>query len=309
MKETRVFDGDIKIFSPRYSGKSTFLAALANHYYFSPDKRPILSIQAGNASGEHLIEMARDILLNEAMLPPMADIDSYYLSITSEVTLIKKQPISMKGISKLAPYVQNIVELRAYYTPYAGEWFEMLKTSGDSLTPSIEYIFDDLAAANQVIFLFDSTSSRLDDQYAQAVSALSNQLYKRRNSADDEKRYAIVFSKMDLFPGFSGLSDLDHLNSSIKIKFPKLFFEFQKWSRHENCSFRYFACSAFGMIGNPPIPNAVRATNVGSDVDAGCGWVIRKPEFWQPSGLVSPIYWLLSGDKDDPILLDYPSFS
>lgn len=294
MKSTKVFDGDIKIFGPRYSGKLRFLAALAAHHYF-PGKRPILSIQA-NDSGQHLTKMAVDILLNEAKLPP----PSFYYGIRPPAFFITSETIL------------RIVELRASYDlcVKAEEWFEIQKAGGDSLNSSIdEYILDDLAVSDQVIFLFDSTSFQRDDQYAQAVSVLRNQLYERRSLPNVKRRYAIIFSKMDLFPGFSRLSDLRSLNSFIKVKFPKLFFEFQKWSRHENCSFRYFACSAFGMMGHPPIRNAVRATNVGSDVDAGCGWVIRKPDFWQPSGLVSPIYWLLSGEKDDPILLDYPSFS
>ena len=57
---------------------------------------------------------------------------------------------------------------------------------------------------------------------------------------------------MDLAPGFFYLPDLDNFTT---IKFPRLFYEMQKWSQDWNCSICYFACSAFGMVGNPPKPN------------------------------------------------------
>ena len=290
----KIYSGDIKIFGPRPSGKFTFLVALACHRNSSPYS-PVLSVQSEGRDSEYLIGMGRDLLEHGFALPaiPMEEINSYCLSITLK-----------SSFNIISVFHKGLIKLVASYTPYAGEWFEVLKTSGE-WDSDLDYVFDDLASANQVIFLFDSTSSQRDTEYAQAISVLRDELSKRSNSPDDKKRYAIVFSKIDLSPEFFYLSDL---NGFIRMKFPKLFSEFQKWSKHGNCSFRYFACSAFGMIGNPPKPNAVRAPDIGSNVDAGCGWALKEPNAWQPFGLVAPIYWLLTG-KDDPRLLYYPLFS
>ena len=281
MKEAKVFNGDIKIFGPRPSGKFTFLVALACLRSPSPGS-PVLSVKSEGGDSEYLIGMGRDILEHGFLLPPirMREINSYCLSITLK-----------SSFNIISVFHKGLIKLVASYTPYAGEWFEVLKTSGD-WDSDLDSVFDDLAAANKVIFLFDSTSSQRDDQYAQAISVLRDELSKHINLSGDNKRYAIVFSKFDQAPGFFYLPDL---NNFVTIKFPRLFSELQKWSQDENFSINYFACSAFGLLENPQRPNA------------GVGG-LKEPNAWRPFGLVTPIYWLLSG-KDDQILFDYPLFN
>jgi hypothetical protein len=281
----KIYNGDIKIFGPRPSGKLTFLVALACFRNSSPNS-PVLSIEE-NEGGNYLKEMGRNIFQMGMMLSPMDCAVSSYLSITLK-----------PSFNILNPFNGQLIKLQACYTAYPGEIFQLLLSSDRWLDfpEMMTQVLSDLGTANQVILMFDSTSSQRDTEYAQAIFVLRDELSKHINLSGNDKRYAIVFSKIDQAPGFFYLPDL---NNFITIKFPRLFFEFQKWSKDGNCSIRYFACSAFGMYGNPPKPNAVGQNSFG---------VLKEPNAWQPFGLVAPIYWLLTG-KDDPRLLDYPLFS
>ncbi|MGB8686361.1 MAG: hypothetical protein WCD53_03345 [Microcoleus sp.] len=281
----KIYNGDIKIFGPRPSGKLTFLVALACFQNSSPNS-PVLSIEE-NEGVNYLKEMGRYLLQMGMMLSPMDCAVSSYLSITLK-----------PSFNILNPFNRQLIKLHACYTAYPGEIFELLLRPDRWLDcpETMTYTFSDLGTANQVILMFDSTSSQRDTEYAQAISVLRDELSKHINLSGNDKRYAIVFSKIDQAPGFFYLPDL---NNFITIKFPRLFSEFQKWSKDGNCSIRYFACSAFGMYGNPPKPNAVGSNSL---------WVLKEPNAWQPFGLVAPIYWLLTG-KDDSRLLDYPLFS
>ena len=63
------------------------------------------------------------------------------------------------------------------------------------------------------------------------------------------------------------------------------------WKRQWGCSVTCFFLSAFGTIGNPPQANC-EVISRGKD---GMSAVIKRPEFWQPFGLIAPIYWLYTG--------------
>ncbi|MCL2934873.1 MAG: hypothetical protein MGG11_22275 [Trichodesmium sp. MAG_R03] len=282
---------DIRIFGPRPSGKLVYLTTLACWPNPSPNS-PVLSVEPLEYKALDLIEMGRDILQNGYLLPPMCDPVSCGLSITLK-----------QSFNILNPFVRRVITLNANYTAYPGEYFEdILMLDHEGFTDFLEYVFDDLAKANQFILMFDSTTSQRDTEYAQAMSILRHELYNRTSLPINNFKFAIVFSKMDLAPGFFYLPDLDNFTT---IKFPRLFYEMQKWSQDWNCSIRYFACSAFGMVGNPPKPNAFRENL--SNIAQGCGWVLKEPDAWRTFGLVAPVYWLLTG-KTDPRLLDYPLF-
>lgn len=284
-REGKIYKGDIKIFGPIPSGKLTFLVALACLQNSSPNS-PVLSIEE-NEGGNYLKEMGRDILQMGMMLPPMDRAVSSYLSITLK-----------QSFNILNPFNRRLIKLQACYTAYPGEFFQLLLRPDRWLDfpEMMTQFFSDLGTANQVILMFDSTSSQRDTEYAQAISVLRDELSKHIILSGNDKRYAIVFSKIDQAPGFFYLPDLSNF---ITIKFSRLFSELQKWSQDGNFSIRYFACSAFGVYGNPQKPNAVGSNSL---------WVLKEPNAWQPFGLVAPIYWLLTG-KNNPKLLDYPLFS
>jgi hypothetical protein len=69
---------------------------------------------------------------------------------------------------------------------------------------------------------------------------------------------------------------------------------FKEWCNDDFCpvSVAYFACSAFGMRGDPAQPNSRDDFSTGK---CGC---IADPSVWQPFGLAAPIYWLATGRND-----------
>jgi len=240
----KIFNGNIIIFGPRPSGKLTFLVALACFRNRIPNS-PVLSIEE-NGEGEYLKEMGKNILQMGEALPPMESAVLHSLSITLK-----------QSFDIFNPFDRRFIKLQAFYTAYPGEYFELLLNPEPWDNCGMIKVIDRLGTANQVILMFDSTSSQRDPEYAQAISVLRDELSKRINLPGNDKRYAIVFSKMDRGPGFFYLPDLDNF---ITIKFPRLFSEFQKWSKDGNSYIRYFACSAFGMVGTPQ--NLMRSAQI-----------------------------------------------
>jgi len=56
---------------------------------------------------------------------------------------------------------------------------------------------------------------------------------------------------------------------------------------------QFYAISTFGVLGhNDPRPN--RIEELGTD---GTKAVLRKPQNWQPYGMLSPLYWLSTGKR------------
>ena len=83
----------------------------------------------------------------------------------------------------------------------------------------------------------------------------------------------------------------------MSLKFPQSQNAFERWSKSWDCKIAYFACSSFGVMGNPPTPNC---QVIHSDA-SGIFGVIKSPLFWKPFGLLAPLYWLHTG-KIDPRL-------
>ncbi|NMF66850.1 hypothetical protein DP113_13290 [Brasilonema octagenarum UFV-E1] len=83
----------------------------------------------------------------------------------------------------------------------------------------------------------------------------------------------------------------------MDLKFPETQKVFEKWSQLWGCKITYFACSSFGVMGQPPRPNF---TFIRTD-ERGTIGVIRNSSQWKPFGLLAPIYWLHTG-KHDPRL-------
>ena len=66
------------------------------------------------------------------------------------------------------------------------------------------------------------------------------------------------------------------------------------WEDNESREVDYFVTSSFGLLGEKyPEPN----TKIIERDKNGSYCIIRKPKLWRSFGLVSPIYWLCTGER------------
>lgn len=132
-----------------------------------------------------------------------------------------------------------------------------------------------------------------DIRIAHILTIWERELNCRVPASDKPKyRIAVMFSCFDrpqVYPY------KNNLNCFICLKFPHTKLVLQNWSNSWGCSVAYFAFSAFGMIGNSDEPNCKMRHEIYGN--------IKNPNMWKPFGLVTPIYWLLTG-KNNPRLLD-----
>ncbi|MEG4595405.1 hypothetical protein QUB00_26870 [Microcoleus sp. F8_C2] len=290
----KVFNGDIRILGPRPSGKMTFLVALACFPNVSDKNNPVFSIELLNEEAQFLAEMGDNILRQGAMLSPMEwpeaplDCPSYHLQI-----IVKPK------FNLINAFTKQDIKLDFSCTAYAGEFFDTLFECPEQQWRSNNYL-NDLATVNQIMLIIDATSSTRDRDYAHAISILEKELNscitsRRTPAYKVNYRVAVVFSKFDQSPAYNYRHNLDEF---ITLKFPKIYSTLEGWRNAWNCSISYFACSAFGVVGNLPKPNAVAGKS-------GSCFCLKEPDVWKPFGLVSPIYWLLTGKKDRRLSYDF----
>ncbi|MFB2969866.1 hypothetical protein ACE1CD_12900 [Aerosakkonema sp. BLCC-F183] len=255
--KTLEIDGKITIFGPRPSGKITFLTTLA--YFFS------------TAESSRLIDYARDILQQGFTLPAPHRIEEYYFSIV------------------LQPQFSAVnVELNCEYCLVPGEFFQhFYKFKNDH--PGAWGSFINEFTSQRLALIIDANSQR-DSDYAKVIASLQQELNAKTTSSERIKyRIAIIFSCFDQPEVWPYRKDLENFTA---FKFSKTRDAIEKWIVNWGCSSAYFACSAFGMIGNTSTPNC-----------HGEYGGIAQPEAWKPFGLVAPIYWLLTGKYEEKFLI------
>lgn len=281
-----IFKGDIRILGPRPSGKFTFIAALASFPNAGENNSPILSIEPLNNEAQRLVQMTQDLMRHGMCFSPM--------HVGSEP--LCRIAITLKSkLNLIALVISYETKLDFFCKPYAGELFDSLNNNTEA-TYINEYL-DDLATVRQIIFLIDSTS-KLDYESAQAIRVLENKLNSRLTSTDKlNYRIAVVFSKFEQPEAWIYRFNLDKFTA---LKFPQVKSTILDWSNSWKCCSKYFACSAYGITGNPPVANTTDISRGKSGTFA----VLKESSAWQPFGLLSPIHWLLTG-KHDRRLDDY----
>ncbi|HBE20773.1 MAG TPA: hypothetical protein DEG17_01040 [Cyanobacteria bacterium UBA11149] len=275
-----IFNGNIRILGPRPSGKLTYLVALASFPHADDKTSPIISIDLLGDETQCLSQMGEHILRNGLGLAPTPP--------GSEG--IYRFLIKLKSRSSIIPgFRSKDTELHFSCSFYAGELFDcLLENKNNDLV--CRYL-DDLASVKQVILLIDTTS-RLDQHCAEVLEVLEKELSQRITATEKQDyRIAIVFSKFDQPQAWIYRENIEQFTA---LKFPQMKSVMENWSQSWSCRTHYFACSAYGMTGNPLVPNAA-CINRG---ETGTFAVLKSPITWNPFGLVSPIYWLLTGKHD-----------
>ncbi|MBR8826667.1 MAG: hypothetical protein DSM107014_01970 [Gomphosphaeria aponina SAG 52.96 = DSM 107014] len=272
--------GDIRIIGGRGSGKTTFMAALA-YWPNSKPNSPIESVQPFDSETQILCEMARNLLENGQPLPPTRQPRLYSLIITLK-------PGWSNPIIKITG--KNL-RLEVSCQDYAGELLTLLRNRLDEQI--VMTYLDDCAAATGILLLVDGSSHKLDQEYSQALENMKRELdyrFSSNNRNKREYRLAWVFSKAEQGGVWSHRNNIENFAG---LKFPKTKKVLSQWRKDWNCQTASFFCSAFGFMGNNR-PN-VKVINRGQE---GVSAVIEQARYWQPVGLIEPIYWLHTGRGD-----------
>jgi serine/threonine protein kinase len=286
--------GEIRIIGDRGVGKTTYMATLACLPNVAPNS-PIQEIQPLNVETYNLINRAKDILEQGMALAPTAphtdadDLPLYNLEIILKPRFL---------LNPIAAITGRNIRIQVSCREYPGELItDLLYRHRDNYLFS-NYL-DDCVSVSKLLLMIDGVSYRNDPKYAQAFANLAGQLKLRLDAQKvslSNYRIAVVFSKIDRPEIWINRNKLELL---MAARFPQTQVTLQQWTNAWGCSVAYFGCSAFGMIGNPPQPNAIA---IGRD-HRGTTSVLASPQSWKPLGIVAPIYWLHTG-KYDPRLGD-----
>jgi hypothetical protein len=264
----------INLIGPRASGKLTYLAMLScwNKQQLT---KPRISVDCVNSDAIELMEKAENIIFQGNQVEPTMVQDPDRYPVYQFDILIKNNIFKKVNLNVSA---RNI----------PGEIFE--STNYFSSTSTIETIGRE---AGSYLLIIDASSYRGDVDYAKYLeNYLSKLIQVNKSSALDQKiRIAFTLSKCDLPDIWLNRDNADKL---VSRRFPQTKQILDKWVANGAVEARYFVSSSFGCYGvNNREPNLlfVRRDKFGTFA------VLKEPASWRPYGLISPIYWLCTGES------------
>ncbi len=280
-------NADLRIIGDRGSGKTAYLASLA-YLTQCPNPNVDSPIESISPFGEkdasqELLDNAQNILEKGLELEATklnkndanaATVRVYGLNITLKSHWSKKS--SFKE-----------VKLPITCKDYSGEFFyDLIYNMGD---PYLDNYIEDCKPAGGILFLIDGTANANDANYAQGLANFFKEL-DHLGDVSQQRRIAFTLSKCELPQLWVNRHDPREMTENL---FPKTMRQLQIWGDKQGREVDYFVTSAFGTLGkNYPEPN----TKIIERDENGSSCVIRKPKLWRPFGLVSPIYWLCTGE-------------
>lgn len=271
----------ICLIGPRASGKTTYLATLANfpHRTHFKTQYPHLKINYPTSSPtEKLSHQAEDILKKGAKLAGTRRGDiNYQPTYHYRITISKKHP-----------------NLEIIFRDIAGEIFEEipLDTETALIQPYLHQLFK---ALSWMIMITDWQTSQDKRLYKPVFEKLHQLINEREqiNPTIKKLRIAVVMSKCERGEIWAGRLEPDE--DLFKVRLPETYdFLTSKFPTHK---LKFFACSSFGVLSTSPNnfdprPNRYIPDD-GSESEYSA--FLREPEQWQPFGLIAPIYWLVTG--------------
>ena len=267
--------GQLRLIGDRGSGKTGYLASLA-YWPNASTESPVDSVIPVGQESQELVKKARDILEQGLQFEPTR--------LDRDVDDMKDYALSINLKKKLGRQVQLNISCK----DYSGEFFsDLLYKAGD---PLLNDYVEDCCFANGLLVLVDGTAHRKDSEYAIGMEKLLMEL-DRGQLDTKQRRIALVLSKCEQ----SELWVSRHQPKQLAARrFRQLSQKLEVWSAQGGGSVNYFAASAFGVLGKQfPEPNSqqIRRSRDGTTS------IIKRPKLWRPFGLVSPIYWLCTGER------------
>jgi hypothetical protein len=276
----------IKVIGYRSSGKTSFMAALARWPNASSNS-PVQSVTAIDEASQELIDKARRIL-EEGLQLEMTKLDA-------DANEAKNYNLNIKLKDKFSwrnPQVgenNRMIDLNLNCKDYAGEFFtDLLQATNNA---RLDSYLADCVLANGIALLIDGSSHRMDAEYALGLDKFLRAL-DLNELETRERRIAVILTKAENGEIFANRDKPARI--TVSRRFPNVHERLQAWHNSKAGKVDFFRASAFGTIGsNPPEPNT---TIIQRGVE-GTTAVIRRPKLWKPFGLISPLYWLCTGER------------
>ena len=275
---------EIRIFGPRYVGKTTYLATLAACPYGLKEKYPGIQVIPLNNETKGLADLAEDILKKKGKLAATRYNEDYYNFLIKIPAHEQRKEIDIELTTRDFPgeFFQNIPHVEQCKDP---EEKEKIKT-----------LIDELFTTTRWMILMTDWEPQWDKSlYKPTFEKLLEELSEREenNSELKDLRMALVMNKCErgeLWPG-----RLDPDEDLFEVRLPQTYeLLTQKLSPNR---LQFFACSAFGILCDrrdefDPRPNCYLFDDgTPEEVKA----VLRAPGQWYPYGLIPPLYWLATG--------------
>jgi hypothetical protein len=272
--------GNIRIIGPRSSGKTTYLAALAQWSVLR--EGPHLNsfeVQPIGDETKELATKAESIIRQGLSLAPTQIAGGVFEMPTYQFQIKVKQRFPLPQTDVIDLVVKD----------YAGEIFDDL-ASGSVKSEHEDFIrdclMDDVAGC---LILMSEWQKGTDLFYSKAITNFLNQLDRHVNPHNRKTplRLAVAMSKCErgeLWPGRLE-PEIDifnlHLRGTTDVIRKKI----------PPDQLKFFAISTFGVLSrNDPRPN--RIDEMGKD---GRNSVLRVVGAWRPYGILAPLYWLSNG--------------
>jgi hypothetical protein len=281
--EPRETNADIRVIGDRRSGKTVYMASLA----YWPNAKADSPIQSVTSIGEQsasqeLLKYAQDILEQGLELKGTP--------LNSNIREVKDYGLSilLKDQFKLSNLRSQSLKLIINCKDYSGEFYsDLLNKPND---PILYDYLSDCIRATGILLLIDGTAYAKDGDYARSLDAFFAAIDKA-DLLQDKKRIAFAISKCELSQLWVKRHDPRGL---VKSLFPQMMGKIEVWQQRGLGAVDYFTLSSFGILGKEyPEPNTIL---LASD-QGGTKSSIRDPNRWRPFGLVSPIYWLCTGQR------------
>ncbi len=279
---------NVRVIGARSSGKTTYMAALARWPNADPTISAVQTVIPINENGEKLIELAKNILEQGDRLEPTPLVADVYEVKDYSIQIVLKQNFSRRR--------NKLVNLNINCKDYSGEFFEdILHQTG---TPLLENYLNDCLEAEGIMLLLDGLAHRQDSQYANGLEKFLMEL-DRAEIGGRERRIALVLTKCEQ----PELWVNRHQPYKIaKARFPEVVRKLNVWEQSGPGSIEYFTVSAFGMVGERyPAPNMTGLSRTREGIKTS---VLKYPQRWKPFGLVAPIYWLCTGERNEQLDLE-----
>jgi len=257
----------------RSAGKTTYMAALARWPHANSSSL-VQSVTSFNEEGQQLVAQAQNILeqglrLEPTQLGKAASLPDYGLRIVLKGRLSQEMILTINC------------------KDYSGEFFsDLLYRQQDSLLQ--EYV-EDCAEGNGIMFLLDGIAYRKDAEYARGIGKFLEAI--GQFDPNQQRRLALVLTKCEQPDLWIKRHQPQEL---VKARFPQAYSKLESWQSLGKLNIEYFTTSAFGMLGASA--RQANARKIKRDRE-GVASVIKEPRYWQPFGLVAPIYWLYTGQR------------
>lgn len=272
--------GNICVIGPKFSGKTTYLAALAywENHQIKRRKGKSFQVQPLNDESKKLAEKAEDIILQGLNLDEtrigdeiqtVDDLDFYSFKIEAKQSFLNQR---------------KTIQLNA--RDYPGEVFE--KIAEPDLSDSIHEEFINECLMKDVVgclILLTGWEHGTDRFYRRVMSRFI-ELMDTHNRLQDLK-LAVAMSKCErgeLWPG-----RIEPEVDLFDVHLPKTRAILREKIPPKNL--RFYAISTFGVLRrNDPRPN--RIDDFGK---SGRASVLRDTAKWRPYNMIEPLYWLSKG--------------